>query len=145
MTEEQVKNAVVTRLGQMKCKVVHLRALHEHGCDIVARFIRYPKFFHIEAKGDPSARHKRPESGREVNFMLALGQILLHMTPKGGKYGIAFPNSYRQKVLKRVPWKMAKHLQLHAFLVRSASDVDVLTWKDLKERQESKPSKKSNG
>jgi hypothetical protein len=136
MTEDQIRNAVVAQLGRMKWRVTHVKTLHEHGVDITARHIAFARYFLIEAKGDPPKHVKHPNSGREVNFIQALGQIVTRMKPSTGYYyGIAFPNSYREKVLKRLPWQVATHLKLHVFLVRSSTAVAVYTWKNLRESQ----------
>lgn len=134
MNEDQVRNAVVVQLGRMNWRVNAIKTLKEHGVDIEACHNRYGRRFLIETKGDPSSHVKSPRAGRDVRFTLALGQILTRMQPTTGYYyGIGFPDSYRDMILKRMSWQVAKHLKLHFFLVRNATTVDVVRWKDLKE------------
>ena len=133
MNEEQVKNAVVVQLNRMNYRILGVSAAKEHGVDIVAVYHDYGRRFLVETKGDSPPSAKNPASGREVRFTQALGQIVTRIRPASGYcYGIGLPDSYRGLALRRIRWQVAKHLNLHLFLVRSRTDVDVVGWKGIK-------------
>lgn len=106
--------------------------LAEPGVDIQVRHEKYGRDFLIEVKGE-SKKAKFPSSSREVAFVQALGQILSRMKYQGRNYfGVAFPETFRAKAIKRIPWQVAKKLLLYVFLVDKKGNVERLSWKELK-------------
>lgn len=137
ITEEKVINAVSIELQRMSYQIIEMKAKGEKGIDIKARHQRYNRYFYIEAKGDPSKNVKYPSSGREVRFLSALGQILTHIDHRQHiRYGIAFPNTYRKLVFRRLNYTLIKKLKLEFFFVSGKGKVLHITWKDMKEAQE---------
>nr|WP_276976608.1 hypothetical protein [Ferrimicrobium acidiphilum] len=138
MEEAKVREAIARWLTtKRRGEGWQLRGYKEgkrHGPDLV--FERHGHEFIIEAKGDPSKENKHPSSGQEVAFTQALGEIVTRMDRlQASQYGVAFPASYRDKVLRRIPWKAAKTLRLSVFLVTSVEDVEQFTARDLRRHQ----------
>lgn len=82
---------------------------------------------------------KSPKSHREVHFNLGLGQIITRMKTGGTrgykyryKYGVGYPDSFRDLVVRRVPYDVCDKLNLYIFLVSGEGIVEVLDWKKLK-------------
>lgn len=133
ITEQHVQNAVTVKLNELGFGIRSLKSEGQHGVDILARHQCYGRFFLVECKGDPGKSVKSRTSGRETRFLLALGQILTRMSPDSGyKYGLAFPDTYRDLVTRRVNHGVLKQLDLHVFLVDSKGTVEHLTWRELK-------------
>ena len=109
----------------------------EHGPDIRVRHNRYARYYFVETKGDPDPKRvKFPSSRREVSFMYAIGQIITRMKPKAFyKYALGFPESYRDLVLRRIPWGLCQKLHLSVLLVNKEGKVEEITWKKLKSCQ----------
>jgi hypothetical protein len=132
LTEDRVKNAVIVKLASMQYVPHTIRSISEHGVDITARHQRYGRFFLVEVKGDPSESVKSPKSGREVRFLLCLGQLITRIQPaRGYYYGLAFPSTYRDMVMRRLHSSLLKKLQIHLFFVDARLSVEHLTWRDL--------------
>jgi hypothetical protein len=68
----------------------------------------------------------------------ALGQIITRMhtnrrTLYGGyNYGIAFPHSFKNKVLSKIPYYVCNRLRLSIFLVNSKREVEEYNHRKLK-------------
>ena len=102
LTEDRVRNAVVTKLASMKYRPHAIKSRSEHGVDIKARHERFSRYFLVEVKGEPSDGVKSASAGREVRFLQGLGQLITRIQPERGYYyGLAFPSSYRDTVLRR--------------------------------------------
>lgn len=138
LDEKFVRRAVIKWLSRQGYDR-HLREKEtsEHGVDISVRHNKYVRYFFVEIKGDANPRsYKFPESGKEVNFVYALGQILSRMKGKArNKYAVGFPQSYRSKVLKRLPWIVCKKLNLNVLLVSENGKVENIDWKTLRKAQ----------
>lgn len=133
LTEQHVQNAVTVKLNELGFGIRSLKSEGQHGVDILARHHRYGRFFLVECKGDPGKSVKSRGSGRETRFLLALGQILTRISPDSGyKYGLAFPDTYRDLITRRVHAGVFKRLDLHVFLVDRKGQVEHLTWRELK-------------
>jgi len=116
----------------------------EHGVDIKVRNNNFSRYWLIEVKGDASSTAKYPSSHREVNFNLALGQILTRMKSDGKrgykygyKYGVGYPSSFRDLIVRRLPFNVCDKLNLYVFLVDENKKVELLDWKKLKALQQS--------
>lgn len=134
LSEDAVKNAVLAYLGEIKYRAIAIKTITECGVDIVAKHIKYGRYFHIEVKGDPPKNVVSVNSGREVRFVLSLGQLLTRINPdRDYRYGLAYPTSYRKLVLRRLKYpSLLKELKIHLFFVNEKRRVEHLTWKDLK-------------
>ena len=135
MDEPAVREAVARFLSAKRrgdsWHMVGYKEGRRHGPDLV--FTRHGHEFIVEAKGDPGKLNKNPDSGREVAFTQALGEIVTRMDRlQASQYGVAFPASFREKVLRRIPWKAAKTLRLSVFLVKTDGEVKQYTPRDLR-------------
>lgn len=118
------------------------KTLKEHGVDIKVRNDKFSRYFLIECKGDASPNAKYPRSHREVHFNLGLGQIITRMQTTGAraykyryKYGVGYPASFKDLILRRLPFDVCDKLNLYIFLVGEDGKVDLYDWKKLKEIQ----------
>lgn len=129
LSERNVRRAIVEWLFRNGYgRNLRERGTAEHGIDIRARHNRYPRYFLIEVKGDPEKKIKSLESRREVCFLLALGQIASRMSVSTRyRYGIGFPDTYREKVLRRLPWTFCKKTDLCVLLVSKTGKVSCVT------------------
>jgi len=121
------------------------KTLKEHGVDIKVRNNKFARYWLIEVKGDASPTAKYPKSHREVNFNLAIGQIVTRMwtTRKRGykygyKYGVGYPASFKDTVLRRLPYDVCDKLNLYIFFVNENGVVELFDWKQLRKLQELK-------
>ena len=138
LSERFVKNAVIRHLSRIGYnRNLQAKETGEHGIDIKVRHHGYARYFVVEVKGEPDPKkQKYPASAREVNFNYVLGQILTRMKYKAlYKYGIGLPESYSDKVFRRLPWMACKKLHLYVFLVDDKGKVKQYTWKELKKLQ----------
>lgn len=117
----------------------------EHGVDIKVRNNKYSRYWLIEVKGDASKEAKYPRSHREVNFNLALGQIITRMKSDGVrgykyryKYGVGFPESFKEIVLRRLPFDVCDKLNLYVFFADKIGKVNCYDWTKLKALQNNK-------
>jgi len=134
LTEEFVKNHVLEWLSKKGYGVIKVKTMTEHGEDIRARKIKSRNYFIVECKGDPPG--KNPEKIRHGFFVSGLGEVIQRVRhEKHYRYGLAFPESYRQLVFKRVPWVGCKRLGVEFLLVSNKGKVERITWRDLKEPQ----------
>lgn len=143
LTEDFVQNSIVSYLSENGwSKSLKSKSLKEHGVDIKVRNNKVSRYWLIEVKGDASPTAKYPRSHREVNFNLALGQIVTRMMTDGArgykyryKYGIGYPASFRSIVIRRLPYDVCDKLNLYVFFVDENSSVELLGWRDLKKLQ----------
>ena len=135
LTEDRVRNAVIAKLASMHYLPRAIRSMSEHGVDIIARHQRYGRYFLVEAKGDPSDAVKSTRAGREVRFLQGLGQLITRIQPERGYYyGLAFPSSYREIVMRRLQPALLKRLKVHLFFVDNRLRVEHLTWRNLPQK-----------
>lgn len=119
------------------------KELWEHGVDIKMKHKNCGWYYLIECKGEPGARGlvKSFSGSMSSSINSAVGQIISRMhtnrkSPYGGyNFGIAFPVSFKGKVIKRVPYYACKHLRLSLFFVNGNGDVEKITWQELKKHQ----------
>ncbi len=141
LSERNVRRAIVEWLFRHGYgRNLRERGTAEHGIDIQVRHNRYGRYFLIEVKGDPINRIKSLNSRREVCFLLALGQIASRMKVGAAlyRYGIGFPETYREKILRRLPWTFCKKTNLCVLLVSKTGKVSCVTWRELKKNQSSR-------
>jgi len=143
MREPEVQKCVVAYLSAKGwSKNLVSKKGKEHGVDIKVSHKKYARYWEIEVKGEASEKAKHPRSHREVNFILALGQIItrMHTNRKrnykyGYKYGVAYPVSFRDLVIRRLPFDVCDKLNLYVFFVDDSGQTEVLGWKELKSFQ----------
>src|SRR3989344_8723191 len=112
LTEDYVQDRIIDYLAKNGwSKRLKAKGLKEHGVDIKVKNDKVARYFLVECKGDASPKAKYPRSHREVHFNLALGQIITRMWTKGTraykyryKYGLGYPASFRDLVVRRVPY-----------------------------------------
>ena len=143
LTEEFVQKNIIGYLTQNGwSKSLKSKTLKEHGVDIKVKNDKVARYFLIEVKGDAGPNAKFPSSHREVNFNLALGQIITRMKTGGTraykyryKYGVGYPKSFRDLIVRRLPYDVCDKLNLYIFFVDEEGIVEMLSWKDLKKIQ----------
>ncbi|HZE87227.1 MAG TPA: hypothetical protein VE090_03390 [Methylomirabilota bacterium] len=143
LTEDFVQEKIIDNLTNNGwSKSLKSKTLKEHGVDIKVRNDKFSRYFLIECKGDASPTAKYPRSHREVNFNLALGQIITRMQTTGTraykyryKYGVGYPASFKDLVVRRLPYDVCDKLNLYVFFVDEYGAVEMLGWKDLKKVQ----------
>lgn len=143
LTEDFVQDNIIKHLSQEGwSKCLKSKTLKEHGVDIKVRNNKFARYWLIEVKGDASDTAKYPRSHREVNFNLALGQILTRMQSNGArgykygyKYGVGYPSSFRDIIIRRLPYNVCDKLNLYVFLVDENGNVELLDWQMLKQIQ----------
>jgi hypothetical protein len=96
---------------------------HKHGVDLELTHEKTRHKYFIECKG---GHH------HEVNFVLALGQIITRMNrkPLGVNYGIALPTEAAEIARKRIPRNFATRNKLTIFSVSNQGKVKRLTASD---------------
>lgn len=91
LTEKFVQDRIIDFLSRKGwSRNLRSKTEKEHGVDIKVRNNKFSRYWLIEVKGDASMEAKYPRSHREVNFNLALGQIITRMKrngTRGYKYG----------------------------------------------------------
>ncbi|MDO8734828.1 MAG: hypothetical protein Q7K21_06685, partial [Elusimicrobiota bacterium] len=98
-------------------------------------------YYLVECKGDPSKKVKSPTGSRNSIMNSAIGQIIsrMHTDRKsqygGYNYGIAFPYSFKELVLKKIPYYVCKSLKLFIFFVSYKGEVEECDHKKLKDIQ----------
>lgn len=135
LKEQFVKKHVLKYLekfgfGDPKEKITDLK---EKGVDIKVKKLR-PRaigwYYLVECKGDPSKIVKHPSGWRSSATNSALGQIIsrMHTSRKslygGYNYSVAFPYSFKDKVLKKIPYYVCNRLRLSIFLVNQKGEVE---------------------
>lgn len=143
LTEEFVQESIIKYLTQNGWNTnLKSKTINEHGVDIKVRSDKFSRYFLIEAKGDASINAKYPRSHREVQFNLALGQIITRMKTSGKraykyryKYGVGYPLSFKDLIVRRLPYDVCDKLNLYVFFVDEEGKVEVFDWKKLKDLQ----------
>ena len=131
ITEDFVKNSIIKWLSANGWGYFQFGALHTHGVDIKARSARYSRYFYVECKGSG----KRPQSD-EVAFVYSLGQIITRIRDSKSTrnyYALGLPNKSAIIALRRLPWQVAKKLNLFIFSVNENATVTQYSWKDLQD------------
>jgi hypothetical protein len=143
LTEDFVQEQIIKHLTSNGWSTsLKSKTLKEHGVDIKVRNDKVSRYWLIEVKGDASPTAKYPKSHREVSFNLALGQIITRMKTGGirgykyrYKYGVGYPASFKDLVVRRLPHDVCFKLNLFVFLVDENGGVEVYDWKQLKKYQ----------
>ena len=130
LDEKFVRRAVINYLGRKGYdRKLKEKETKEHGVDIKVRHNSYPRYFLVEVKGEPQENVKSPASGREVNFIQVLGQIVTRMNYRAEyKYGIGLPETSKKKILTRLSKISLKKLKLSVFLVNESGKVTEINW-----------------
>jgi len=145
LSEDFVQDKIIEYLNQNGwSKNLKSKTLKEHGVDIKVRNNKFSRYFLIEVKGDASPTAKFPKSHREVNFNLGLGQIITRMGTDrkrgykyGYKYGVGYPSSFKDIVLRRLPFDVCDKLNLYVFFADENGEVEMFDWKKIKNLQNS--------
>jgi len=143
LTEDFVQAKIIEYLTNHGwSKSLRSKTLKEHGVDIKVRNDKVSRYWLIECKGDASPTAKYPKSHREVNFNLALGQIITRMQTMGTraykyryKYGVGYPTSFKEIVLRRLSYDVCDKLNLYVFFVNEASEVELYDWRNIRDYQ----------
>jgi len=144
LTEKFVQDSIIEYLYKNGwSKKMRAKGLKEHGVDIKVQNDKVSRYWLIEVKGDASPKAKYPRSHREVNFNLAIGQIITRMHTTGGraykyryKYGIGYPSTFKDIVTRRLPYDVCDKLNLYIFFADAKGNVEMLDWKKLKKLQQ---------
>ncbi len=127
ITENFVKDSIIKWLSCNGWGYFKYDKLHTHGVDIRARNIKYSRFYYIETKGGKYD---------EVAFIYSLGQIVTRMKDNKSTinyYGLGLPVKSAKIALRRLPWQVAKKLNLRVLSVDNNGEVIQYTWKELQE------------
>jgi hypothetical protein len=143
LTEDFVQGKIVDYLkSQGWSTSLRAKNLKEHGVDIKVRNDKFSRYWLIEVKGDASPTAKYPKSHREVNFNLALGQIITRMQTSGAraykyryKYGVGYPSSFKEIVLRRLAYDVCDKLNLYIFFVSEVGEVELFDWRGVRDYQ----------
>jgi len=146
LNEPFIQKRVINYLSEVKgfTKPVKPTGLREHGVDIKMKHKKCGWYFLVECKGDPSENVKSPEGSRNSCMNSALGQIItrMHTDRKsvygGYNYGIAFPYSFKKRVLEKIPYYVCNRLRLSIFLVNQKGEVEEYNHRKLKAFQNNK-------
>lgn len=115
------------------------KGLHEHGVDIRVCNENYGRYWLVECKG--GARNAKNASSADVsNFLVGLAQIITRIHSKtiptaikgSNKYGVAYPDYFKDKHLKKVHWTVCKQLNLYFFFVDKKGNVEEYDWRKMK-------------
>ena len=132
LSEEFVKSRVIEWLGKHDYVIKSVKTLSEHGVDIKARKSRSNNFFIIECKGEPKSN---PVKMRYPTLVSGLGEIVQRVKyQRHIRYAIALPDTYKDLVMRKIPWVVARKLGLEILLVDIKGKVSRVTWKELKKR-----------
>jgi len=146
MKEPFVQKRIIKYLAEVKGfnKPVKPTGLREHGVDVKMKHKTCGWYYLVECKGDPSKRVKAPEGSRNSIMNSAIGQIItrMHTDRKslygGYNYGIAFPCSFKNRVLSKIPYYVCNRLRISIFLVHSKGGVEEYNHRKLKVIQNNK-------
>ena len=102
-----------------------LRSKHGPGPDLKIRHRRMVgHYFIVEAKGE--GKGKATDAKMET-MITAIGQLTLRFTSHNGRrYGLAFPERWRQRALGKLEEPVVKLLRLHLFFVDDDGRVEHL-------------------
>lgn len=142
LSETFVQNCIAEYLFGLGYHKQEPRGLREHGVDIKVKHKNYGRYFLVEVKGDPGLKVKSPEGSRNSIMNSAIGQIItrMHTDRKRGykygyKYGIGFPYSFKERLLKKIPYDVCDKLNLSLFFVDYEGGVEEYDYKKLKRMQ----------
>jgi len=145
LTEPFIQKSVINYLSEKGFnKPIKPTGLREHGVDIKVKHKTCGWYFLVECKGDPSENVKSPEGSRNSCMNSALGQIItrMHTDRKsvygGYNYGIAFPHSFKKRVLGKIPYYVCNRLRLSIFLVNPNGEVEEYNHRKIKAIQNNK-------
>lgn len=122
------------------------KGLHEHGADIRVCNEKYSRYWLVECKGG-SRNAKNTGSADVSNFLVGLAQIITRIHSKtmptatkgSNKYGVAYPDYFKDKHLKKVHWTVCKQLNLHFFFVDKDGNVEEYNWQRIRTKNEGRP------
>jgi hypothetical protein len=142
--EEFVQQAIITHLKKLGwSRNEQTKDLHEKGVDIRVTNNKYNRNWLIECKGD-ARNAKSPNSSKQASFHHVFGQIIKRMKTNeklgyryGSKYGVGFPASFKELVIKNLPYSVCFKLSLTVFIVYKNGKVDEFNYKLLKKEQTS--------
>ena len=143
ITEDFIQKSVVFYLKEKGWNTSLQNAeLWEQGVDIKVRNDKFSRYWLNEAKGDPSIKVKSPTGSMSSSFNSAVGQIITRMHSKGKrgykyryKYGVAFPASFKNMVLRKIPFDVMDKLNLYVFFVNRKGVVEEISWNNLKKHK----------
>lgn len=144
LKESFIQKRIIKYLTEKGYKLIKPKGLREHGVDIKMKHKTYGRYFLVECKGDPSEKVKSPEGSRNSIMNSAIGQIITRMHTKrkalygGYNYGIAFPYSFKKRVLEKIPYYVCNRLRLSIFLVNAKGGVEEYNHRKLKVIQNKK-------
>ena len=134
MNEQFVKDSIIMWLSKNNWKNLQYGDKHEKGVDVKANRNRYSEHFWIEKKGQGKTKQID-----HSYFLISLGQIITRMrkinkTTKY-KYGLGLPYTSAKIALRRIPWQVAKTLNLYILSVNQNRNVTECSWSQLKNQQ----------
>lgn len=136
LTEETIQKAILDFLSPQWAYKPRESDLHGHGPDLYltdgANKNKARRFI-IECKGKSYA--KSASSINKEGWLNALGQLITRMSVKPNtsyKYGLGLPTEGAVVALRRIPWQVAKALNLHIFAVDDDGVVTQYSPKDFR-------------
>lgn len=143
LTEPFVQEKIIKHLNSNGwSRNLRQAELRQQGIDIRVRNDNFGRDWLIEVKGDPTEKVKSPSGSRSSIFNSALGQIItrMHTTGQrgyryGNKYGIGFPISFKEMILRKLPYDVCFRLNLYVFFVDSEGIVEEFSHKEIKQNQ----------
>ena len=135
MQERTVQEAIVRHLKtKTEYSVIVKQCFgNQRGCDIEARHRRYRRLFLIECKGVNSPNY------RDAAFINGLGRIVTRMAQGAAsphRYGLGLPRDAAETALRRIPWRLARALNLYVFSVTPAARVKLHSWRKMRAVQD---------
>lgn len=111
-------------------KNIRPNKLHSHGVDIRVYHRKQGRYYLIETKGES----KNKNAGNHNNFIYALGELIIRMNVEktNYKYGLGYPELIAKKALKKIPYQIAKKLNLYILSVNKKGKVIEYSHKDIK-------------
>lgn len=138
MKETFVQQRIIEYLARKGYTPIKPKGLRMHGVDVKMKHKAYGRYYLVECKGDPGKKVKSPEGSRNSIMNSAIGQIITRMHTRkkdrygGYNYGIAFPHSFKHRVLEKIPYYVCNRLRLTIFLVNSKGEVEEYDHRRLK-------------
>lgn len=126
-----------------------IRELWEHGVDLKLKHKHYGRYYLIECKGEPGSRGPVKSFWGSVSSSInsAVGQIVSRMHTKrrsrygGYNFGLGFPVSFKEKVIRKIPYYVCKNLKLRLFFIKKNGEVEKIEPKQLEKIQRNKNAK----
>lgn len=113
-----------------------ISGLHQHGPDLTLidnKNKHKARRFIIECKGKSYA--KSAKSINKEGWLNALGQLITRISVKPNysyKYGLGLPQEGANVALRRIPWQVAKALNIYILSVDDRGKVKMFSPKDFK-------------